>query len=162
MPGSGVDEPEDHLRPGVPQVLIRLLGCGPIHPLEIGHGQHSAGGCLRDHFGHTDERVAAQEVGECGDHRGFVPVVDFLGDPRADFIGHRPDVDGHPGRGGSQPHEGDQQLGIGEVIAYRLRHTGILDLHRHHTPVAQDGAVHLPDRCRRDRRVFELGETLYA
>ena len=40
VPIGTENEPRDHFRPGVFQLLVGVLCCGPVHSVQIGHGQH--------------------------------------------------------------------------------------------------------------------------
>ena len=59
-----------------------------------------------------------------------------------------------------EPRVAHELLHAPQVGADRLGHTRVLHLDRDVPAVAQHGAVHLPNRRRRDRRVFEGGELL--
>src|SRR5699024_3776565 len=68
-------EPPDRLCPGVLELLIGLLRCGPVHPVEIGHGQNPITGCLLNDVRYPDEGVAAVEPAERGDVSRLMTVV---------------------------------------------------------------------------------------
>ena len=153
-------KPHDHLRPGVLQVLIGLLRCGPVQSVEIGHGQDPITRCFSNDLRDTNERVVAVEIAEGGDVGGLVAVVDFLGDARGDFSVVCREV-GRASRylsRGSEPDKRRQQFGVGQIVADRLCRTGILDLDRYLAAVGNHGAMDLTDGGRGHGLVAELGE----
>jgi hypothetical protein len=138
-----------------------FLRCGPVHSVEIGHGQHPIAGRLVNDLGDVDERVAAVELVECGDVGGFVAVVDFFGDASGDLLRRRTQV-GECGAGcrGRESIESSQQFGVGQIVADRFCRTGILDLHCNFAAVVQHRVVDLPDGGGGHRLIAELSEEL--
>ena len=89
-------------------------------------------------------------------------VVEFFADAFGDLVCHRSHVDlGEPRHQPFRhPQSGGQQLGVVEVIADGLSHTGVLHLDSDFGAVGQAGGVHLSDGRRRERHRFEAREQL--
>ncbi len=90
-PGAG-REPRDYLRPGVLQILVGPLCGGPIHSIEIGHGQHPITGRLTDDLRYPNERVIAVEFAERDDVGRLMAVVGLLRDARRQLLYGPPHV----------------------------------------------------------------------
>ena len=100
--------------------------------------------------------VVGVGVGERLLRDGLEPVVEFFGDPLAQLVEQRLDVEpGH--QHAEQP---AQPAELGEVADQRLPGARVLDLHRYRAAVAPGGAVHLADGGGRGRAVVEVGEVV--
>ena len=129
------------------------LGLGPAGQLgepravrEVA-GHQAASGELLDDAGNVNRRVAFVVAGEQLLVPGLGAVVKLLGDAfpqlreqRVDVLARRGDLE-HPA----------QQGDVAQVGLDGLGDAGVLDLHRDRATVKGDRAVHLPDRCGRDR-----------
>jgi hypothetical protein len=111
---------------------------------------------LVDHVGHVDERVVAVVVGEETLVVRLEAVVELLGQPLPQLGHEGPRLQPRE----QHPHGAEEQPGVVEVGPDRVADPGVLHLHRHGPAVVGDGAVHLPDRGRRDRPRVPLGEPL--
>ena len=78
VPEVAPPEPKNGLGLAVLDVLIRLLRCRPVHPVEVGHRQNAVRARLRHELRHADEGVPLVQFVESRDHRRLVPVVDLF------------------------------------------------------------------------------------
>ena len=110
---------------------------------------------LGDDVRDVDERVVAIAGRELGLVRRFDPVVEFVAHPVAQLVDDGPNVQSLQRERREQAVE---DLDVVEVGADGAVDTGVLHLDRDITPVAEHGAVHLPDRRGGDGLRIPAGE----
>ena len=102
-----------------------------------------------------DDVLDAGEVG--GDVLGvvsFVDEVELARDHPAHLFGDEAEVE----RLVEAVEDGDEERDVLQVVLDQALDAGVLHLDGDNAPVVQDGAVYLRQRCRGDRRGFELSE----
>ena len=108
------------------------------------------------HTGHVDVGITRVRIGEGLLRGGLEKVVELFGDPVAQLVEQRLDVE--PGH--QQPEHPPGPAQLVEVTDQRPSGAWVLDLHRDPAAVAPDRLVDLPDGCRGGGRVVELGEVV--
>ena len=104
--------------------------------------------------------MTSVKFAERGDTGRFVPIVNFLSDPRSSFTGDRLHINLHAQSRTCKTQKCHQQLGVGQIIADSAGHARILDFHRDVATITQDRVMNLTDRRGRHRSIVKLGELL--
>ena len=131
-----------------------VLVCEQLVAGEPIHRQQAAGGQLRPDVGHADRLFVFQHMAVERDVLGLAHIIKFLAQALGDLLGDLGGIE----RGIEPLADREQQLKLAQVGFDRRLHVGILQLAGKLRAVERVGAVHLAERCRRRRMMFEALE----
>lgn len=132
---------------------------GDLRTRDVVHRQHARGRVVGHRLRHREAGEAREVLAEHRQVLGFDPVVELAQQALAELLDEQAHV--VAGRGLRIPldevRDGFEHF---EVVGHLRAHAGPLNLHGHHPPVAQDGAMHLRERGGGERRRVEFHERL--